>query len=91
MLVAEAEQITAHSTVEEVRARLFDGLAPVNVFAAAVGRSPRQIAAWISQGLPIARVGKTPFVKIDAARDWLRARERKPSGTISSQSQCIAA
>jgi hypothetical protein len=52
MRVATADQITAPPTVAEVRARLFDGLASVSVFAEAVNRAPRQIACWVAQGLP---------------------------------------
>lgn len=80
----------ARPTAEEVRATLFEGLASVAVFAEAVDRSPRQVLFWITQGLPIVRIGRTPWVKIDAGRDWLRGREWKRGGTISS-AESIAA
>jgi hypothetical protein len=90
MIITGMDGCSALPTVEAVRARLFEGLASVETFAAAVDRTPRQVHSWIAQGLPIARIGKTPWIKIDAGRDWLRAREWKPGGTMSSPESIAA-
>jgi hypothetical protein len=60
---------------EALRAQLLEGLAPVPLFAAAANRTVRQINTWISEGLPIVRIGRTPYVVIEKARPWLVARK----------------
>jgi hypothetical protein len=77
-------------TVEAVRARLFEGLVSVETFAAAANRTPRQVHSWIAQGLPIVRIGKTPWIKVEPARDWLYARKWNPGGTVSSPESVAA-
>jgi hypothetical protein len=68
----ETEQTTSSPTAGAIREKLLDGLVAVDVFASAMQRTPRQILFWITQGLPITRIGKTPYVKVDAAREWLQ-------------------
>jgi hypothetical protein len=60
--------------VEAVRALLLVGLAPIPAFAKAVNRSPRQVNTWIAEGLPIIRIGRTPYVDLPKARPWLQAQ-----------------
>jgi hypothetical protein len=67
----------ASLAVAAVRARLLDGLTSVEVFAEAVDRTPRQVSTWIAQGMPVTYIGRTPYVQIDAARDWLRSRRQR--------------
>jgi hypothetical protein len=77
--MSASKSSAAALTVEEVRATVFEGLATVTVFAAAMQRTPRQVLFWISQGLPVTRIGHTPYVQVDPAREWLqRAWNQKP-------------
>jgi hypothetical protein len=76
--IAVNEGAKVSPAVAAVRASLLDGLTPVEVFAAAVDRSPRQIKTWITLGLPIVRVGKTPYVQVRAAREWIMRRSAPP-------------
>ena len=43
--------------VAAVRAKLLDGLTSIEVFAAAINRTTRQVSTWIAQGLPVTYVG----------------------------------
>jgi hypothetical protein len=47
-------------------------------FAAQLGRSPRTIARYIDQGLPIIRVGRQVFVDPSAARLWFTEGSPRP-------------
>lgn len=60
--------------VAAIRAKMLDGLAPVDAFAAAIGKTPRTIYSYIALGLPVTYIGRTPYVIIEPARDWLRAQ-----------------
>jgi hypothetical protein len=62
-------------TVAAIRERVLEGLAPVEDFAAAIDKTTRTMSNYIRQGLPVTYIGPSPFVRIDAARDWLRARK----------------
>lgn len=65
-------------SVPAVRAVVLEGLASVKVFAEAVFRTNRTINLWIARGLPIVRIGKTPYIRVGAARDWLHAHNVRP-------------
>ncbi len=58
-----------------VRAILLDGACAVDDFARGSDKSVRTVYAWIALGLPTIRIGKTPYVLIEPARDWLRSRK----------------
>jgi hypothetical protein len=62
------------SDAEAVRARLLEGTIPVNVYAQAVGRTERTVRSWIVEGLPVLRVGNTPHVLEEPAKQWLLQR-----------------
>ena len=63
-----------------IRAQVMEGLAPVMVFAEAVGRSKRTVDAWIAQGIPTAYIGNTPYIQVAPAREWLlKPRVRQPA------------
>jgi hypothetical protein len=65
---------TSSSTSAEVvdlRAKMFEDLAPIAVFAEAIKRTPRSVHRMVQQGLPITYVGKTPYVIISKAREFL--------------------
>jgi hypothetical protein len=63
--------------VSAIRDKMMAGLAPVTVFADAVSKSRRTVEIWIAQGMPIIHIGRTPYVDVDAARDWLRTRNAR--------------
>src|SRR5690349_11372560 len=63
--------------VAELRAKLFAGLAPVGTFAAVIDRTDRQVRHYIAAGMPTTYVGKTPYVVVEAAIDWLRSRRKR--------------
>ena len=66
-------------TVAAIRAKLMEGIAPVDLFATAVGRTPRTVFNWIAQGMPVEYIGQTAYVVIEPARDWLRSRKKRRS------------
>jgi hypothetical protein len=59
------------AAVAAVRAELMNGLATVEVFAEAIDKTPRQVQNYIRAGMPVVRYGKTPYVIVTPARDWL--------------------
>ena len=66
--------------VAAVRAKLMEGLATVPVFAEASGRVDRTVYLWIAQGMPVTYIGRSPFVVVDPALEWLRNRKRRRKG-----------
>jgi hypothetical protein len=55
--------------VETARREFMAGLAPVGVFAEAIGKSKRTVERLIAAGeLPIIKVGRTPYVNVAGAR-----------------------
>jgi hypothetical protein len=62
--------------VAAVRNRLMDGLADVNTFATALGKSRRRVQQLLAEGLPHIHYGQTPYVQIDKAKDWLLSRSK---------------
>ena len=69
----------ASPAVAELRAKLLDGLAPIDTFAEAIDKTPRTVFAYIAQGMPALYIGRTPYVRIDTARDWLLAQRSAPT------------
>ncbi len=65
------------SVVADIRARAMQGLASIPCFAEAIGKSVRTTYFYISQGMPIEYIGRTPMVVVEPAIRWLRGR---PSG-----------
>jgi hypothetical protein len=63
--------------VAAIRAKLLDGLAEVDVFAEAAGKTPRTVFGWIAAGLPVSYVGRTPYVVVEPAREWLRTKRQR--------------
>lgn len=73
MSFAQAEQI--HSTdAAAVRHRLLIGLTDVDTFAAAIAKTTRTVSAYLAQGMPATYIGRTPYIQIDEAGQWLRSR-----------------
>jgi hypothetical protein len=64
--------------VQEIRTALMQGLASVPEFALATGRCERTIWTYLGQGMPVEYVGRTPFVVITPAIEWLRRRKIRP-------------
>lgn len=46
-----------------------------------VKRHPRTVTRWMRgpDGLPYARLGKTPMIHVPTAREWLFGRMHKPN------------
>src|ERR1700724_3833245 len=63
--------------VAAVRAKLLSGLATKEVFAEAIGKTLRSVDIYISQGMPVSRIGRTVYVQVDGAGDWLRSRHQR--------------
>jgi hypothetical protein len=57
-----------------VRAILLDGACAIEPFAKGAGKSERTIYEWIKAGMPVTYLGRTPFVLVGPARDWIRNR-----------------
>ena len=70
----EVEEPSA--AVAAVRAELMNGLTTIEVFAEAIGKTRRQIQNYIRDGMPHIRYGKTPYICITQAKDWLLAESR---------------
>ena len=68
----ETEEPSA--AVAAVRAELMTGLATVEVFAEAIGKTRRMIQYYIREGMPHIRYGKTPYICITEAKHWLLAK-----------------
>jgi hypothetical protein len=70
--------------MNSIRTAVFADLASVPAFAAAVEKSERTIGRLISQGLPIVRVGATPYVVVSKAAQFIMAtapdRNVRPRG-----------
>ncbi len=64
----------APPAVASLRAKLLDGLAPIEPFGEAIGKTTRTIFAYIAPGMPTTYIGRTPYVQVDAASAWLRSR-----------------
>jgi hypothetical protein len=61
-----------NARVEKMRAVVFDDLATVDVAAAALGKSRRQIFRLIeTRQLPAVRIGRNPYVVISSLREVL--------------------
>lgn len=76
MLTSESYQSDTMSP-DSVRAAAMTGLASVSDFAIGVGKSKPTMWAWIKQGLPVVRYGKTAYVDVQPALEWLRNRGRR--------------
>ena len=63
--------------VAAIRGMLLDGLAGVEDFATAADRTVRTVYSWIAAGLPVVYIGRTPYVVVAPARDWLRSRRAR--------------
>ena len=58
--------------VAAIRSAMLNDLASIEVFAAAVGRSPRTVCRMVAERkIPIIRIGRTPYVIVSRARDAL--------------------
>jgi hypothetical protein len=67
----ESQSYGLSAVASDVRAKLMDGLASVEDFAAAAGKSKRTVYGWIEKGMPSVRIGRTSYVAIEDARAWL--------------------
>jgi hypothetical protein len=61
-------------TEDEIRRRTFDGLAEVEPFGAGINKKRRTIEKYIAQGMPTLHIGRKPYVVVDNALAWLKAR-----------------
>jgi hypothetical protein len=58
-----------------------DDCQKLDEFADSVGKHPRTVKRWMDEpnGLPHLRLGKTPFIHVPTAREWLLGRIHKPN------------
>jgi hypothetical protein len=66
--------------VASLRAKLMEGIASVPIFAEASDKTERTIFSWIAEGMPVTYIGRTPFVVVDPALEWLRNRKHRRKG-----------
>ena len=64
-------------SVAAIRAKLLEGLASIDDFAAGIGRCRRSVCDYITQGMPAVYIGpkRVRFVKIGPAIEWLRRQK----------------
>lgn len=57
-------------------AKIFDDCVELDDFARDVKRHPRTVKRWTTEpdGLPFTRLGKTTWIHIPTAREWLLGR-----------------
>jgi hypothetical protein len=75
MIDLRENDTTVSPAVAAVRAKLMEGLAPVDAFAQALGKCERVVKSWLGKGMPHIRYGRTPYIVVDQARDWLINRK----------------
>lgn len=63
--------------VAQIREKLMDGRSPIASFAEAIEKGPRTVASYIAQGMPVEYIGRTPYVLVDEALEWLRSRRKR--------------
>jgi hypothetical protein len=61
----------------------FDDLEPVRDVAARLGRSVRTLMRWTRQpdGLPVVRIGQTPYLHAPSTQQWIERRMTRPNPT----------
>ena len=64
-------------TPEEIRAKLFEDLASIEAYAEATDKSPRTVQRMIAMGLPIVKVGNTPYIVLSKAPAFIMAKQRE--------------
>jgi hypothetical protein len=69
-----SQSTTTQDEAATVRAILLDGACPIEPFAKGAGKSERTIYEWIKAGLPVTYVGRSVYVLVEPARDWIRSR-----------------
>jgi excisionase family DNA binding protein len=52
--------------------------------AAHVGRSPKTVRAWVSEGLPISRKGRRVHIKREDLARWMTRSEATPDAIVAS-------
>jgi hypothetical protein len=73
-----ADPATDSVVVAQIRRKVIEGKALPRDFAEGIGKTERCIQSWIADGLPVDRIGRTVYVVIDPALEWIRRRsERK--------------
>lgn len=58
-------------TAQALRSNIMSDLATLSDFADAIGKSPRVVQRMVADGLPIVKVGQTPYVVISKAKEWI--------------------
>jgi len=61
--------------------RLLDDCLELEAFAREIERHPRTVKRWTREpdGLPYTTLGKTPYIHVPTAREWLLGRMRRPN------------
>jgi hypothetical protein len=65
------------ATAAAVRALLVEGRAPLEDFAAGIGKSVQTVRLYVRQGLPVDYIGSTPYIRVVPGLEWLRNRRRR--------------
>lgn len=68
---------------ERIRQIVYDGLAPVPVYAEGIGKTVRTVWSWISEGLPVTYIGPTPYVRVLETPAWFASRKSKRRADVA--------
>lgn len=74
-----AKTLPIYSDAERLRDKLFDDLATVPTFAKAIRKAPRSVLRLSKEGLPVTYIGKTPYVVISKAMEFLAKPKATPA------------
>jgi hypothetical protein len=58
------------------------GWVTIPQFARDIDRSQRTVLRWVARGMPVIRVGATPYIDPAKARDWFEAGMPPPKPTL---------
>jgi hypothetical protein len=75
--MSDSITLAEQNAVEAIRAKMLGGRAHVPVFAKAIERTERTVYSYIAAGMPTEYIGRTPYVVVDPALEWLRSRRRR--------------
>ena len=73
----------------EINAKLLDGRVTVGDFARGIGRGERMVYKYLAEGMPAEYVGRTSYIVVDKALDWLLSRKRRQAEPRSRRKKVV--
>lgn len=77
--VPPASEVTQE--VAAIRGDVMEGFATVKDFAAGIKKCERAVWGYLTAGMPVEYIGRTPYVVVKPAIEWLRANGRRRRNT----------